>query len=489
VWLTRCSCRPLPLFRRPAYADDSLELWAIAAGGCLSPKGVADSEASGDPIIWTKFPDQVARGQIARTTLIERTGFQLGEWQMSPGTFPHAAIVWVCDRRPFRDCVLFWNYRALRSINIEFLPMILVPEHDLVNWLQFDAQVLSLFQNRPNDFSPDAFFCSSRVSHERLREIANSWEMVEASEDPHSGKTYPPPPFRTPPYSYRVDLNPFPAVASKHRYGQRTQVPVQVFREETRVGFESPVSFRGFARFKVGLSSTALTPYPKRPSVARIIERNSIWHHDGIELLAQVWGQYQYTIALPTLAEVCSEILQGTLSAWALSDKGRIGESIAGHSNVEAFLEPGVFEGLRSLTTRRAKHLFNELKELAQSADDVELANIVSDIGERIERRNLCANQIEGVPKAKKAAVLENLVKLGWAERGLRIACSGCGLTSFIALGEVTPDATCPGCRRSQRYLANSAGLTTYYRLNSLIDRATDQGVIPHLMTVGLSKN
>jgi hypothetical protein len=69
------------------------------------------------------------------------------------------------------------------------------------------------------------------------------------------------------------------------------------------------------------------------------------------------------------------------------------------------------------------------------------------------------------------------------AERGLRIDCGSCGLPSFIPFTQTTGSATCPGCSSPAAYQIGLA-LTTYYRLNSHLDMLSDQGVLPHLLTI-----
>ena len=81
------------------------------------------------------------------------------------------------------------------------------------------------------------------------------------------------------------------------------------------------------------------------------------------------------------------------------------------------------------------------------------------------------------------AAALERLCAAGWAERGLSVSCGACGLPSFVPFAEATARATCPGCSSPAEYETGSA-LAVYYRLNSHLDLLSDQGVLPHLLTI-----
>ncbi|HEX6393108.1 MAG TPA: hypothetical protein VFZ97_06675 [Acidimicrobiales bacterium] len=238
----------------------------------------------------------------------------------------------------------------------------------------------------------------------------------------------------------------------------------------------------------MGLSSDLFRRYPKRPPVAQLLHPNGHWRDDSLELFSQFIPAYRFTINVPRLETVVTAVLSQTTSSWSLSDKGRIGSSIDLQGLSSALLKPGLHEVVRSLTTRRARQLFAELRSLVQTADDERLAQTVADIGGRIERRSLSATQVEGVPASQRARLLEELISLTWAERGLRISCPHCGITSFVSLSEVTTDARCPGCLRPAAYHATNSGPTVFYRLNALIDRASDQGVLGHLAAVAALK-
>jgi hypothetical protein len=63
-----------------------------------------------------------------------------------------------------------------------------------------------------------------------------------------------------------------------------------------------------------------------------------------------------------------------------------------------------------------------------------------------------------------------------------------CGLHSFVPLPDTSGRATCPGCGSFGEY-EKSSTLTVYYRLNSYLDLLSDQGVLPHLITIATLKS
>ena len=93
---------------------------------------------------------------------------------------------------------------------------------------------------------------------------------------------------------------------------------------------------------------------------------------------------------------------------------------------------------------------------------------------------------VPGLGGDAAVAALERLCDLGWAERGLEIKCTACHQHSFVVLDSVfaKSGARCPACDDPQRYTLTGSGPTVFYRLDGLVDRASDQGVFPHLLTV-----
>jgi hypothetical protein len=81
-------------------------------------------------------------------------------------------------------------------------------------------------------------------------------------------------------------------------------------------------------------------------------------------------------------------------------------------------------------------------------------------------------------------SAFETLCELGWVERGVETKCARCGLQTFVSIFAIEDRAQCPGCRASVRYTTGKDGLTIQYRLNTLIDLASDQGVLPHLLVI-----
>lgn len=472
------------------YAGESLDLWALTAAGSLTSEASESLLQISDYSKVVSEPMQVFFAQIGGQTGLDRSSVQFQERWTSGGPYPRPAIIWLCDENPLDDCLMYWNLRALRPLARQQQPMILLPAREVDNWLNLAQQINSLMIGRPDNFSPDAFLFSTKISHERLRSIGNSWGMVESKEEMRIQIASQPPPGRAQPFTFRVDIDPSSYFFWNRRYGIVDSVSAQVFRDQTNITFPSPVSFWSGGRTRLNVTSDILKSFPQKDRIAQLIHPNGRWHDGGVDIPAFAQKQYKVSIHVPELSEAVEAVLKEVTKESQLSDKGRMGESIMSIADISQLLQPGVAEVIQALTTRRTERQLVELLEsLVDSNMDFE--RLIVDIGGRMERRSQSVAQLNEMPVKRSvdlAGIAESLVGFQWAERGYRVTCSRCGITSFIDLVKVSPRAVCPGCQSYQQYERSKHGPTMYYRLNSLIDRASDQGVIPHLLIAAYLK-
>jgi len=69
----------------------------------------------------------------------------------------------------FRDCVYFWNLRALRPLRFGNQPMLLFPAGQAQHWLHFPDQLAHVLE-RPDEFAPDVALCSFSVPEPELHQ-------------------------------------------------------------------------------------------------------------------------------------------------------------------------------------------------------------------------------------------------------------------------------------------------------------------------------
>jgi hypothetical protein len=389
----------------------------------------------------------------------------------------------VTEPDSFADCISFWNLRALRPLRFTHVPMLLLPYGQVQHWLHFPED-LGYPLERPAEFVPDVALCSLSVAEPLLHETAELLRLQPHDGEPgtrHDQRA----PARKPPFTYRTDLDPRRWLNFERAYGEMTDVDVQLFRDTTTVRFASPVSFGGAGTALVRLSGAALEGLPRPAAVADRIASGATWRHDSLQITAYAFSDYLFKLHIPEMPEVADALLSKVTVRHGLSrKKGQAGRAWLDQTDISPLSQPGVFTAIRNLTTQRSKALLKELRRLRQAgAIDDELAEIAAHWGGRAERTYKSAERLNGMPDGQAAGALERLCAAGWAERGLQIDCGACGLPSFIPFSQAAGSATCSGCASPAAYQTGSA-LTVYYRLNSHLDMLSDQGVLPHLLTI-----
>jgi hypothetical protein len=463
-------------------------LWEVVGAGDLTAEHLAAMPA-GSLDVNRGADDQVARAQLAGSTLIQRTCLQFHENWAAGGHANGPAIVWVTEPESFPDCVYFWNLRALRPLRFADIPMLIIPHGVIQHWLGFSDQFAYLLE-RLDQFAPDVVLrsASPSVSETVLDETASLLGLER-----YTGKPYiryaSTAPMRKAPFTYLVTIEPRTWLAFERTYGELTDVDVQLFRDGTAIRFTSPVTFRGGGRTLVRLSGAALEGLPRRQAVADLIQGGSTWRDHALQLTTFALNDYNFDLHIPELPEVVNALLGEATTRHQLSVKGKPGMAWLDRTDISPLREPRVFSAIRELTTPRIRRLTRELQKLrSEGAADEDITRIAASWGGRMERTYKSVEQLEYVPQDIGARVLERLCEVGWAERGLRLTCNLCGLHSFVPLPQASERATCPGCGGFGEYEIASA-LTVYYRLNSYLDHLSDQGILPHLISIAALKS
>lgn len=227
---------------------------------------------------------------------------------------------------------------------------------------------------------------------------------------------------------------------------------------------------------------------PRRDSVATLIERNGRWADDGsFELASNAQREYRFTLHVPPASQVVDTLLGRAVPGFALSDKGRLASALAAQVDVEVLLSPGVYEAIVALTTPRSRALLRELQRAATS-DSGRLVEIAATWGGRSERRYRNARQLREAVGPESIRALECLASMKWAERGFEVQCDRCGVASFVPVPNLREGTACPGCAARATLSTDRVGPIVVYRLNSFVDRASDQGVLPHLLVIAALK-
>ena len=469
-----------------AIASSEGPLWQAVAAGDLTDEHLAELDPASLSVWRPRSGEEVGSAQVRGGTLLDRTVAHFAEYAGSNGPWVCPAIVWVVDQDDLLDCIHFWNLRALRPLQLEHLPMLLVPAEDVEHWVGFDRRFAALL-SRPDEFSPDVVLQSSSAEESALHRIAGVLSLQPTEEKVRVSRKFPPPPPRQAPFTYRMNLELRHWFVFGRQYGTPTDVDVNLFRAGTRVRFPSPVPFTGGGYSLIRLSGSPFDGLPQRPSVAALVEPSADWHGRSIQLRTNAIREYLFEIHVPSLEDAAQTVLRDVTAGSQLSDKGRLGMALQANTDISTLLTPGMYEAVVELTTPRSRHLLRELRSLrAQGVEDDDLVELAARWGGRTERRYRSAHNLDRADKARALNALEGLCALGWAERGLEINCGECGVRNFVPLSEasVKDQPRCRGCGAAQGYTAEASALSIQYRLDTFVDRASDQGVLPHLLVV-----
>lgn len=460
--------------------SDAAPLWEITAAGDLTPEHTSDLGAEA----FARRPrtaDEIGRAQLSNLTLLDRTLEQFGEYQASNGPFPSPSVLWVTQPNSLKDCIWYWNCRALRSLTFAPLPMTLLPSSGLEAWVDFDRQFIATLA-RPEDIEPDVVMCSLSVNESRLAVIADLLGLTRSTKKLRTAQRSPPPDLRSPPFTYQLNVDPRSFVTFGRAYGRTAEAVVQTGTPRTMLSLDSPVRFTGSGFALLRVSSSALDHLPRRDSTAALVLQNADWSDGALQIRTNANSRYRIDLTIPSLEEATWALVREAAPDSRLSDKGRLAHRLDEIASAQIVLEPGVHEVIRELTTPRSKELLRELARLrGEGHSDADLADLAAAWGGRAERRYRSAADLRSTVGKHASRAAEMLATESWAERGLEVRCDQCSLRSFVPLREAEARSTCPACRAERPYEA-APDLRISYRLNSLVDRASDQGVIAHLI-------
>ena len=464
-------------------------LWEKTAAGGLTAEQIADCAGGSVGVYRPRSGAEIGHAQIGETCWLDAGAAQFSEYRGVNGPLPAPAVVWVTEPNSVEDCVGFWNLRALRSRRFAPAPMVLVPIDRVFDWTGF-AEALAGRLARPVPITPDVVLWSASVEVERLDEVASWLGLTLSTEPPTFGFQLPPPPPRGAPFTYRRDVDPTGYVSFQRRYGAGTQLPVQVYRDSTVVDVDSPVQFAGGGRVLVRLASSAFDVLPKRPTTASLVMEDASWSGDGLELALSAQDRYRLKLGIPSLSDAAWALLENRTAQAALSTKGQLAHGLKKLGAAEVLLQDRVIQVIESLRTRRSKYLEGALQRALEHVSPTDelrdsLEDLVSEWGQQSKRRFLPISNIKGLGQNAGIAV-EQLCFRSWAERGLKIRCDQCRTKSFVPLPEATPEPQCPACGATSTRFEPAGGNPDkgpemHYRLNARVDRAADQGIIPHL--------
>ncbi|QMU68348.1 hypothetical protein [Streptacidiphilus sp. P02-A3a] len=458
---------------QPQYVHAAADqpLWHIAALGCPAEASLLVSRpAIGGDDVW--------RTQLGRSALLCLTTEQLGEYhRLQPAEA--CAVAWITDPESLDDSLAFWNVRALSPLDSLAFPLVLFTS-DVLYWQQAAGQLGSFISRSGHS---NVAIVSRSLMPEQLDELAGAMDLVPAGTVPSGDAPEGPGHALT----YRTDLDPAEWVRHERSYGMLADFDVHVLSgRPTLMRVPSPVVFQEHGGTLLRIFGEPLDGLPQRKEVAELVGLQAEWRSRGLQVAVSAGPYWSFELNFPTLLDATRALLKATASSYALSQPGRLATALQGQADMRLLLDPGVYECADTLTTPRSQKLRRELEDAVaeQDAQRAELVEIASRWGGRAERRFLPARQVP-LPQSMALEALEKLCVMGWAERGLQSTCpDGCRTTAFHPMPQASHQPVCPACQSPVTYTGESGNLSVVYRLNGLVDRAADHGVLPHLLVI-----
>ncbi len=462
-----------------------------AALGAVAPDELADWEAFVSVAASDGGGVGSARSQLERTSVLHLALEHAGETQATNmSSLP--VVLWVCAANSYRDVLWFWNYRALASRTIWPARMALVDvtigENDRF------AEVLRDVVARTARAEPAVLLESLTAPGPTLRQVAARLGLTRttatrmhrpAAGDGVSGSG-------TLDYIEGVELK--NALTTPRRYGSRAYVSTPVYRPYTRLDVASPIplNHRVGGTLRIRIADLPHTDVPQREAVARLFHPNAYWDDPGmLGLVVSPTRRMFLDVAIPTPHEVLTSSLADRGVAWKMSNAGVYGQALVRAESLAVFGRSAVVRVIQALTTPRSKALLAALRRLPAGTPEAEITRLAAEWGGRAQQSfatiETLASRVGGMAKAAVGDAAEELCAVGLAERGAIVACSTCSLRSFLRLDRSTAQATCPACGSREEYVrAGAGGMAIAYRLNALLDRASDNGVVLHLSAMAL---
>lgn len=438
----------------------------------------------------TDDPTELAIAQLTDRTVLSSTLHECGQIYMQ-GASPHSIVVYVTQQEDdLEDAIYYWNLRAsLPLVEGRCLAFAASPEVlRAPNVREALANRIATVERYGRYAGPTIIVHSRTSSEGELQDLVRElgFDLVERP----LGETIRRSRLESPPRTASVTINPLRVAPSRQDFGRRAFAPTQLHRPKTVLRSTTPVKFNPeiggyvFARF----SGAHAIDVPGSASLGRMFMQVAKATRAGIEFLTTPATDYHFEFTVPESAAVLHELMRDRGIEFQLNDKGRQAHGIlAMCGGTWSHSDETSTAILRALVTPRSAHLVTELKIQYPEVSDAVAAGIARRFGQDVRQRTLSLGEIASAIATKEqdiASTLDALVTAALVVRGLMIRCDTCGLSSFTSAASPTEVPQCPACGSMAEFERNSSGKEPgfWYRLNALVDRATDQGALAVLL-------
>lgn len=489
-------CHQLAVADLPALRDQ----YVMRGTGTLREAAALGEVPDDDIADWESFTNLVtgdaggvgsARSQLERTSVLSLGLEHAGEVQAT-NMSGLPVVLWVSPPTSYRDVLWFWNYRALASRTIWPARMALV-DTSIGEGDRF-GDVLSDVVAQSARAEPAIIVNSLTLSGAALRQIATRLGLVRTNATRMRRPVTDPGVLDASPLDYieRVELK--NALTTPRRYGSRAYVSTPVVRPHTRLDIATPVplNHRVGGTLRLRIAELPQTEVPQREAVARIYHPNAYWDDPSVlGLVVSPTRRMFLDLAIPTPHEVFTAALADRGINWTLSNAGVYGHALLHGESTVLFKRASILRVVRALTTPRSKSLLAALRRLPPGTPEADLTRIAAEWGGRSQQSfstvEMLLSRLQGLNRTAVGDAAEQLCGVELAERGAVVECTTCSLRSFVPLVVASGRARCPACGANEVYLrAGAGGIAVAYRLNALLDRASDNGVVMHLAGLAL---
>lgn len=469
--------------KRPQLVD-----WT-SVGTIADETEVAQWKQLGAHLVVTDDRLALALAQLSGQTVLEKTLHQCGELLVENPT--SATVVWLTEPNSYRDCLEFWNRRALMMRGYD-RDLAVMTTTDVFSRPEFIRALTAWLNNRRHTSKPTFVLASRSISKDTLRNLASSVgfaidEGKQMTTSYRMGRANP-----DPPEGISVAITKFFPFSSKVLSGVRTATTVQMFRDKTTIRASSPLRSNpmyGFGPCRLRLSGPAELRAPKSPSVAKLFHKAAEWVQGELEVPFDQTPDLNVDIAVPLQQAILEAALSDRGLVVELSPPGRYAQAVLGRLEAaQVFSDMQVVRVVGALTGPTSKRLVQELtRQIKLSGEQAE--TVAARLGPRLNRVALMAKQVREVAGTNPASldlpkvveILDRLAVAGLVQRGFMTECRTCGVDSFAPIPEIDPVATCPACGSRARFAGDTTGPQLHYRLNALLDQASANGVLGHL--------
>jgi hypothetical protein len=473
----------------PIYAaKDGDSIAAIAAAGLVDEQGWKVWQQFGYPLTAMEWPKNY-RAQLNRRTVVHASAAQLKDLPGTEvGTLPGVVIV-VTDG-DLEDAIYFWNLRASVMLGVfDPIECVIVDQATFAQ-RQFLDEVEGRARDRFEHVTPAALVIGRQEFHEPLTKVVADigWE-VDRNPQFRVSMTRGAQETVSKPMTVRFVEQGLLSVRLR-QVGATSRPLVQFERRRTVVDVASPAQFAApFGRVRARFWGASPFELPPGTSQGKLFHDAAYVFGRAIEIATSASPRYDFTLRIPEPGELLSSSLADAGISWKLSDKGKMASGVAARfTDLAPLRDAKTLACIRALTTHRIEYDIKKLASHLPGVDQVDLARMAAQLVHvRQTFRSLAGIASEaGIEGPEAGPIIERLVQAGILDRGFKVNCPHCGMDYFLEMSDLRPDLTCPGCFSpvTPSTHRSRGDLDLQYRLNTLVDRAGDNGAIGHILLI-----